>query len=265
MSEPQQTGQGLQIPSILGVALPGRVVAVWVLMALNGVMFVVSHGVSFMLAGDPTCARFFATPYDCALFWLGWKDNILIFTEGEYWRLLTATFLHSGLMHLGANGISLLILGPDTERIYGTGRFVAIYLLAGVTGSVLSYTFSPNPSVGASGSIFGLFGALVIFLYLTRNVFGAFSQMQLQRIGVLMVISLLPGFLAGGVDNFGHIGGALGGALAGWLLMPRYTVEGTLFSRRVIRRDDPRGWIGFGVLVLILVLAAFLVVPPQFR
>jgi rhomboid protease GluP len=237
--------------------MPGRVVAVWVLLGLNVVMFGVTYLVSFWLAQNPAPCGFarFASAYDCALFVLGWKDNLLI-SQGQYWRLLTAIFLHGGIFHLFMNAFSLFVLGPDTERIYGTGRFVAIYFVAGLSGSMLSYAFSPSPSVGASGAIFGLIGALAVFFYTANHILGDFGRSQLQGLIAILVINLVFGFSTPGIDNLGHIGGLLGGAVAGWLLVPRYTIEQRMFTPTVVSRFDPRGWAGVAAMVVVLALLA---------
>lgn len=239
----------------------GRVWAVWVLLALIVLMYLVTQGLSLYLSNEILCG-FFGSPYDCALFVLGWKQNVLI-AQGQYWRLLTATFLHSGLMHLAFNGIALYALGPDAERVYGTLRFLVIYFLAGLTGSVASYAFSPAPSVGASGSIFGMFGALAVFFYTTRGLLGEFGQRQLQSMVGLMVINLVLGFAPGSnIDNYGHIGGLLAGLITGWLLVPRYSIERIEFTPTVVRRTNPLGWVGIAALVAVLSMLVAVIRPP---
>jgi rhomboid protease GluP len=247
----------VNIPSITGLRLPGKVRAVWALLALYVLMFLVTYLVSFLVANDPFCRP---SPYNCALFMLGWKQNALIY-QGEYWRLLTATFLHGGIAHLAMNSFSLFILGPDTERVYGTGYFLALYFLSGLAGSIMSYAFSPSPSVGASGAIFGLFGGLAVFFYTARGVLGEFGASQLRGIGVILFINLLFGLSTPGIDNWGHGGGLLGGAVAGWLLVPRYELDRSYFTPTIVQRKRPLGWVGAGALLVVLVVLA-LVVPP---
>ena len=100
-------------------------------------------------------------PYLLILF--GAKYNPLIL-EGEWWRLITPMFLHIGLIHLVMNSFALYYLGTAVERIYGRYRFLFIYLFAGFAGTLASFLFSPDSiSAGASGGIFGLFGALLFF------------------------------------------------------------------------------------------------------
>ena len=148
---------------------------------------------------------------------------------GEAWRLVTPIFLHAGLLHIGVNMYSLWALGPAVERFFGHGRFLAVYLLSGMSGVLLSLVMSPNPSVGASGAIFGLLGALAAFLYLHRATFGQFGAMQLRQLLFVALINLGLG-LSPGIDNWGHVGGLLAGAGAG--VVPR----AALFHDRAARR-----------------------------
>jgi rhomboid protease GluP len=192
---------------------------------------------------------------------LGAKVNDLI-AAGEYWRLLTATLLHANLIHIFFNGYALFILGPETERIYGTSRFLLLYWIAGLSGSVASYLFSPNPAVGASGAIFGLIGALGVFFYLSREALGSYGRAQVQNMVAIGAINLLIGFAAGGtIDNFGHIGGMIGGALAGFALAPRLKIDARFMPPVLVRRFPSNGWVG-AVVVAVLMLVLVFVLPP---
>jgi rhomboid protease GluP len=156
-----------------------------------------------------------------ALVDLGAKVNPLI-AQGEVWRLFTATLLHNGIIHLMFNLYALFALGPMLEAYLGWRRFLIIYLLGGLFGSLMSYAFSESVSVGASGAIFGIIGATTVYFFRYRNNFGAQGRAILQNMVVVIVINLIFGFTAGYIDNFGHIGGLLGGALVTVGLMPRY-------------------------------------------
>ncbi|MFP4439797.1 MAG: rhomboid family intramembrane serine protease [Chloroflexaceae bacterium] len=239
------------------VRLPtGQPRAVWVLLAINILLFLVSNLLSFIL--DPrSCAPL--DTYSCALFLLGWKQNSLI-DQGQYWRLVTAMFLHGGLLHIFFNGYALFVLGPETERIFGTLRFLALYFVAGLAGSVASYAFSPSPSVGASGAIFGLVGALGAFFYLARDVLGDAGRAQLQSMIFIVVINLAIGFGASGViDNYAHIGGLIGGVLAGVLLAPRYVIDHRFYPPVVARQFHTFGWFGVAGLFVLLALLTFMI------
>ena len=149
---------------------------------------------------------------------------------GDYWRLFTATFLHSGLMHISFNCIALFIFGQQLEPIYGRGRFLAIYFIAGLAGSVTSYALSisaaPNTlGVGASGAIFGVLGGLVAFYAIHRDRFGEIGRQSLTGLLVIVAINVVFGFVVPGVDNFAHIGGFIAGLLIGLAYSPIYHVE----------------------------------------
>jgi rhomboid protease GluP len=144
------------------------------------------------------------------LLYFGAKINQLI-VQGEYWRLFTAMFLHIGIMHLFFNSYALYIYGSLVEKLFGRIRFIIIYATAGLMGSLLSYLLSPNPAAGASGAIFGLMGSL---LYFRRRKRGLYQQAFGPSLYIIIGINLLFGFLQPGIDNWGHIGGLIGGFLA---------------------------------------------------
>jgi membrane associated rhomboid family serine protease len=145
------------------------------------------------------------------LLYFGAKHNLLI-AYGQYWRLFTAMFLHIGILHLFFNSYALYIYGPVVERLFGKFKFTVIYVLSGLTGGLFSYMFSLNPSAGASGAIFGLMGSLLYFrqrkLDIFRRIFGT-------RLLMIIFINLFYGLVQPGIDNWGHIGGLIGGYLVG--------------------------------------------------
>ncbi|MGV3464841.1 MAG: rhomboid family intramembrane serine protease [Heyndrickxia sp.] len=140
----------------------------------------------------------------------GAKYNPLII-EGQWWRFITPIFLHIGVIHLLMNSLALYYLGPTIERIYGRLRFLIIYLIAGFTGTLASFLFSSSVSAGASGAIFGCFGAL---LYLGAVYPKLFFRTMGTNVIVVIIINLVFGYSVSGIDNFGHIGGLVGGFLA---------------------------------------------------
>ncbi len=192
---------------------------------------------------------------------LGAKVNSMI-AGGAYWRLLTATFLHASLIHIFFNGYALYALGPETERIYETRRFLALYFLAGLSGSLASYLMSSAVSVGASGAIFGLIGGLGVFYYLNRATLGDFGKAQVQNMISIAMINLFIGFASQGtIDNWGHLGGLVGGVLAGLALAPRIQID-TRFVPPLLRREYPAlGWAGAAAL-LGMIAAMALLLPP---
>ena len=155
---------------------------------------------------------------------LGMKVNELII-HGQIWRLITPVLLHGSILHLGFNMYAMYILGPGLERFYGHWRFLALYLLAGFAGNVMSFIFSPSPSLGASTAIFGLLGAQGVFLYQNRGIYGRPAQRALGNLLMIAVVNLLIG-LSPGIDNWGHIGGLIGGTLFAWYAGSLLIVQG---------------------------------------
>lgn len=143
--------------------------------------------------------------------------NLDILTkEGEYYRLLTCIFLHAGILHLLCNMYSLYIIGKEVENVFGKIKFLTIYILSGISGSILSLAFSQNTiSVGASGAIFGLLGALLYFGYYYRTYLGATIRKSILPV---IIINLIIGFMSSGIDNAAHIGGLIAGILTSMMV-----------------------------------------------
>ncbi len=157
----------------------------------------------------------------------------------QLWRLLTSAFLHYGLIHLAVNVLSLLFLGTDLERSLGKARFAAVYLVAALCGGAAVAMFSApvSQTVGASGAVFGLLGAAVVFI---RSRGGDLRPL-ISLLVINAVISLLPG-----ISLLGHLGGLLGGALAALVLL-------------ATRRRVPLQWVGLGLLAVLPVVATAVV------
>lgn len=167
-------------------------------------------------------ASLLQTPVDKLLAWGGNAASEV--QRGEWWRLLTATFLHANLMHVAMNMLGLLSAGITLERIYGHRLFLLIYLGSGLLGSAASLYFSARSgiSVGASGAVFGITGALLVALLQHRKRLPkAFSKQALSSTAIFIVYALLQGFSKTGVDNAAHVGGLIGGALLAWVLPER--------------------------------------------
>ena len=133
----------------------------------------------------------------------------------EWYRLITVALTHGGLMHLGFNMYSLYILGTPIESAYGRNKFLVVFTVSLLTGSFASVFFNTGNfvSVGASGAVFGLFGAFLI----VGKTIGA----NIREIAIIIGLNFFIGFILGGVDWRAHLGGLLGGALAAQLILTR--------------------------------------------
>ena len=146
---------------------------------------------------------------------------------GETWRLFTSMFLHVGLGHLFFNSYALFIFGLEMERLYGPDRYLVIYILSGLFGSLASFA-GRGPlvlSAGASGAIFGIIGMNLAFFLLHRQAFGEFGRSRLSNTLFIIGINLVFGFTVPRIDNMAHIGGLIAGFALGYLLAPRYQVR----------------------------------------
>jgi membrane associated rhomboid family serine protease len=128
--------------------------------------------------------------------------------QGEWWRLITAAFLHASIIHLGMNMLVLWFIGAPVEQAIGRGRYLAIYIVSGLAGSAGAIIFSPDVvTVGASGAIFGILGAALVLELQGSNVLGG------QALG-LIAINLVFTFAIPNISVGGHVGGLIGGALS---------------------------------------------------
>lgn len=149
---------------------------------------------------------------------LQWGANLRsATTDGEWWRLFTSMFVHGGLIHLSCNIYGLVLAGLFVEPIFGRKNYLIIYIISGLLGSIASILwYNATISVGASGAIFGLYGA-ILGLLLTNAIPKTGKKLILSLIGFFVVINLLMG-LTGGVDNAAHIGGLVSGTIIGLIL-----------------------------------------------
>lgn len=171
--------------------------------------------------------------------------------KGEVWRLATALFLHGGLLHVGLNMLALYQAGQVVERLFGRAGFALIYLLAGLLGNVASLWWKQGPvSVGASGAIFGVYGALLAYLSVQRGSVPVevFKEMRSGTLGFIGY-SLFAGFALPGIDNAAHLGGLLGGLILGAVM------AGPLAAPHPVRWFSARLWGGVGAVA---VLGAFM-------
>jgi rhomboid protease GluP len=147
------------------------------------------------------------------LFVFGAKLTEAIFA-GEYWRLVTAGFLHGGLLHILMNSWVLFDLGAQVEEVFGTSRMVPIYFVSTITGFLASSFWNPGLSVGASAGIFGLMGAMIAFGTKHRSALGDATKGMYIRWALFMLVIGLFGFQ---IDNAAHIGGLAGGFGTAWI------------------------------------------------
>ena len=173
---------------------------------------------------------------------------------GEYWRLLSATFLHGSFDHLVGNAVALFILGMLCEHAFGRRQFVVLYVASAVGGSLLSLLWNPGPSVGASGAIFGLQGAAIALFRRQRDRL----LVRDRRIGVVLIVwaiyTVLGGLTSAYIDNGAHIGGLATGWLVGRRLHPVVLEPMPPERERVLRR-----WLWIVWLVLAYTAAGWLV------
>lgn len=192
-------------------------------------------------------------------FILGGKINEYILA-GELWRLFTPMFLHGSILHIAFNMYALFNFGPSLELHYGRWRFLGLFILSGFAGNVISFMFSPNPSLGSSTAIFGLLGAEGVFLYHNRSLFGDFARRALTQVVMIAGVNLLIG-MSPGIDNWGHIGGLIGGTLFAWFAGPVLHREGFYPPYRLVDQREQRDVIlagsGVALLFVILVVAVF--------
>ena len=161
--------------------------------------------------------------------------------NGEYYRLITSMFVHANILHLLSNMYALYVVGPIIEKYYGKGKYLLIYLGSGIIGSLFSVVLTNYASVGASGAIFGLFGALLYFGYKYRATLDGFLR---SSIIPTLLVNLILGFMIPGIDISAHLGGLIGG------LLLSYQVG-------VVNKEKTKDKING--LIIILILIVFLI------
>lgn len=210
-----------QPTTVAGARLIDRPVITYTVIAINLAIF----GVQLLFGINELAVDYGMWPYGIAI-------------EGQWWRLLTSAFLHGSFLHVAFNMYVLFALGPALERILGHARFTVLYLVAALGGSVVSYAFSDirTVSVGASGAIFGLMGALIVA--------GRRLRTDIRQVVILLGINVVIGFIAPGIDWRAHLGGlVVGGAMAAVLV---YTPP--------MMRDWRAAWQVIGTTGVLLVL-----------
>lgn len=193
------------------------------------------------------------------LLYFGAKINAFIL-NGQIWRLITPVFLHGSLLHIGFNMYALYSIGPSLERRYGTRSYLFLFFFGGLFGNVFSFLFSPNISLGSSTAIFGLIAAQAVYIYKNRILLGSAANVLLRNVLMMIAINLVLG-LSPGIDNWGHMGGLVGGFLFAWFAGPSYGISENIFGENVIIREDKREAIvavGLSIIAFILIALRFL-------
>lgn len=184
----------------------------------------------------------------------GMKINEAII-NGQVWRLVTPVLLHADVIHILFNMYALFAFGRRMERFYGHSRFTWLYLLAGLSGNIFSFYFQAAPSLGASTAIFGLVAAEGIFIYTNRKFFPNAGR-ALREIIMIVAINLVLGFSAQ-FDNWGHLGGLVGGAAFAWFAGPFLDIRNTAEGLQIYDRHHGRlAWQVTVAESLILILLA---------
>ncbi len=222
-----------------------RPIVTYGLLAVIGVIYLAMAAASkwhFSSFPDPVCDLF------------GYKQNDRILQSGhltQWWRFVTPIFLHGGLIHICVNSFSLYVIGIQLEPFYGSRRYFLLFKTAGIAGVLSSYHFSQNPSLGASGALFGLVGAGIMFPIRFRSLIpraqGKRIVVQLTKVAVL---NLGIGFMFSHyVDNYAHLGGLFGGMFAALFLVP---------DALDVRTDQRRAlsslglWVGTAAMLILI-------------
>jgi rhomboid protease GluP len=156
----------------------------------------------------------FLSPSSNALLLLGSTGTMPIDQMHRWWTLISANYLHGGILHILFNMIALYQIGPLVLREYGGSRFISLYTLGGVIGFLVSYLVGIQFTLGASAAICSLIGAS---LYYGKSRGGAYGQAVYRQIGGWVLVIFLFGFLVPGINNWGHGGGIVAGILLGYL------------------------------------------------
>ena len=234
-------------PARQGIPLPlHRPRVTFVLLGVIGVVFVIQ------LLTD-------TLNFPISLIDLGVQINLAV-AHGAYWRLLTAMFIHFGILHFLFNAWALFVLGQEVEALYGSSRFALIYFLGGLFGGMASYFLAPAdwltvPSAGASGAIFAVIGADIAFFARNRQALGRLGRQRLGSLAIIVAINLVFGFTPGSsINNYAHLGGLIGGLVLGLGLTPHYTVAWNDGAPRLLNQTS----LALQVAVVIAVVVLFL-------
>jgi len=216
----------------------------WIMIGLCVLVYAVQFATQSMLGFDLPASY-------------GAKVNELII-RGQLWRLVTPLFLHGSLLHIGFNMYALYVIGPGLEQHYGHWKFLLLYMLAGMAGNLVSFWMSPNASYGASTAIFGLVAAEAVFVFQNRFMFGGRTRSILTNLFIIVAVNLALG-LSPGIDNWGHLGGLMGGLAFSWLGGPVYRVTGMMPNLNLVNsRPTNQTWLVGVVVAVVIGILTFL-------
>ncbi len=228
-------GEPAATPQMVRPGLPlYPIILTWVFLIINALVFVIDVQSGFQLTI------------------LGLRDNAAL-ASGELWRLITPMFLHGSVLHIGLNSWFLYVVGKQLERPLGTLRFGMVYLVSGVGGVLAGYAFSQYRSLGASGALFGVMGALLVFIYRNQKILKN-SRQSLMQVLQVIGINIVLGLVISNIDNWGHIGGLLGGLAMGWFAVPVYEVKRDYRMMPTVVNSSNKVllWLAFGGSLLVL-------------
>ncbi|MDM8532887.1 rhomboid family intramembrane serine protease [Anaerolineales bacterium HSG25] len=177
--------------------------------------------------------------------------------EGQVWRFFTSMFLHGSFTHLLFNAYAMFVFGLEMERIFGSGRYLVIYMLSGLFGSLASFATNgiDTFSVGASGAIFGVIGMSLAYFLIHKEQMGQFGQQRVTSILIIIAINIMFGLTMPNIDNMAHMGGLAAGFLMGLGLAPRYEVQNSdTYDAHLVDTVSlaNRWWVtAFAVLILV--------------
>lgn len=226
---------------MVSVAMPNRAPYVtYTLIAITVIFYLLQIASEYLLGTD-------------VLINYGARYNEAI-QAGQLWRFLTPALLHASIPHILFNMYALFSFGTGLERHFGHGRFILLYVLAAYTGNVVSFLLSGGYSVGASTAIFGLLGAEAVFLFQNRQLFAGQFGKAIQNVVFIAIVNLIIG-LQPGIDNWGHVGGLLGGLMFTWFAGPIWKIEGVPPALHLVDQRETRDVI-VGAAMVILVFSA---------
>ncbi|MFT3890366.1 MAG: rhomboid family intramembrane serine protease [Anaerolineales bacterium] len=240
---PQTPPEGTPAPQAIRVALPQSApYMTYTIIAVTILIYLLQLATDALLQYDIPILFFI-------------KSNELI-RSGQIWRLLTPALIHGSFTHIAFNMYALFSFGTNLERHFGHGRFLLLYVLGAFTGNVASFIMTDANSLGASTAIFGLLAAEGVFLVQNRKLFAGQFRSAISNIIFIAAINL---FLIGsmpGIDNWGHIGGLLGGLAFTWFAGPLWDVEPDMVGGYHLVDRRPVNEIIVGALVVLTVFGA---------